>query len=318
MAQEVAVEAIENYGLNKSLKNKSANSISNIGIIGCGSVGQNIARMSSSFGFDVVFIEVSEKEIERALEELSKELDRQIDRWGMTSGEKRAILSRIKGSTDWSELTNCDVVIEAIKSKNRDLKIELRREIYRTVEKHVRPDTVLATNVSTLIITELANGLKHPERVVGMHFLSPAPDTPVVEVVRSLMTSDEAYEKTVKFAKLLKKRIIPAAESPGLISTRLIVPFINEACEVLMEGISNIADIDATMQMGFGLALGPFEMADKIGIDKVVFWMDNLYQEFGDQKYKASPLLRQKLRANQTGRRARQGFYKYDADGNKI
>jgi 3-hydroxybutyryl-CoA dehydrogenase len=273
--------------------------------------------MVSGHGFDVVFTEISPQMIDRAFEDLNRELDRMIGRWGMTSSEKRAILSRIKGSTDTADLSGCEIVIEVVKARKREDGVELRKRIFKDGEQHVAPDTIIATNSSTLIITELSSELKYPERCVSFHFLSPAPEVKIVEVVRGLYTSDEAYDKVCRFARMLDKKVIPVIDSPGIISTRLIVPMINEACEILMEGVGSMEDIDKTMEMGFGIPLGPFSMADKIGLDKVVRWLDNLYKEFGDVKYKTSPLLKKLTRANQLGRATGKGFYRYDNEGNK-
>jgi 3-hydroxybutyryl-CoA dehydrogenase len=153
---------------------------------------------------------------------------------------------------------------------------------------------------------------------VSLHFLSPADKIPIVEIARGLNTSDDTYEKVCQFAKMFGKKVVPVIESPGIISTRLIAPLINEACEILMEGIGKMEDIDDTMKMGFGFPLGPFESADKIGLDTIVRWLDNLYNEFGDLKYKASPLLKKMVRANHIGRETFRGFYKYDEEGKRI
>lgn len=315
--QEV-VEPIENYALKKEEVKAVKSAYNKIGLVGCGNVGQNIARMASSHGFDVVFVELSEEKIEQAFRELSKELDKMIERWGMTESEKRAILSRISGSTKSDILNGCDIVIEAVKSKTRENSVELRKQIFKDIEKNVSEETIIATNSSTLVITELSSELEHPERCVSFHFLSPAPEAKIVEVVKGLYTSEEVYQNVCKFARLMEKRVIPVIESPGIISTRLIVPWINEACEILMEGVGTMEDIDATMTLGFGLPLGPFAMADKLGLDKVSRWLDNLYKEFGDVKYKASPLLRKMVRANRLGRNTGRGFYYYDEEGNKL
>jgi 3-hydroxybutyryl-CoA dehydrogenase len=313
------VENIEAYALKKDVENQhKSETFSKVGIVGCGNLGQEVARMVSNSGVEVIFLEVSETKIDDALRGITRDLDRMIERWGMTESDKRAILSRINGTTRYNDLEGCDIVIEAIKSKTREDSVELRKNIFREIEKVVDQNTIIATNSTTLVITELSSELDHPERCVSLHFISPAADVPILEVARSLHTSDEAYKKVCKFAKLLGKRIIPVIESPGIISTRLIAPMINEACEVLMEGVADMEDIDTTMKVGYGFPYGPFEMADKIGIDVVVRWLDNLYREFGDIKYKASPMLKKRVRANHLGRDTGTGFYRYDAEGKRI
>jgi 3-hydroxybutyryl-CoA dehydrogenase len=309
-------ERLEDYGLSKDTRPKTL--FSKVGIVGAGTVGQNIARMVSSKGLDVVFLEVNQQKIDQAHAELAKELDRMIERWGMTNSEKLGILSRIKGTTEYRNFKGCDIVIEAIKSSSREHSHNVRAEILKNIEHHVDRDTIIATNSSTQVITELTADLEHMDRCVSFHFLTPEADARVVEVVKGLYTSQKAYENTIKFAHLIGKKVIPVKESPGIISTRLIVPFINEACELLMEGVGTMEDIDLTMKVGFGLPLGPFEMADKIGLDKILRWCENLYDEFGDLKYKTSPILKRLVRANQFGRRTGRGFYEYNKDGVKI
>jgi 3-hydroxybutyryl-CoA dehydrogenase len=311
-----SIEQLEDYALNKDNRPKTL--FSRVGIVGAGTVGQNIARMVSSKGLDVVFLDISQHRVDQAFEELAKELDRIIERWGMTNSEKLAILSRIKGTTDYNKFKGCDIVIEAVKSTTREHSHEVRAKILQNIELYVDRDTIIATNSSTQVITELTADLTHKDRCVSFHFLTPEADARVVEIVKGLHTSQTAYENTIKFANLIGKKVIPVKESPGLISTRLMVPLINEACEILMQGMGKMEDIDLTMKAGFGLPLGPFEMADKIGLDKILRWCENLYDEFGDLKYKSSPLLKTLVRANQWGRRTGKGFYEYNKDGNKV
>lgn len=310
------IEKLEDYGLAKDTKPKTLFSL--VGIVGAGNVGQNIARMVSSKGLDIILLDLTQVKIDQAYEELSKELNRMIERWGMTNSEKLGILSRIKGTTDYSKFRGCDIVIEAVKSSTREESHDLRMKILKRIEENVDRHTIIATNSSTQVITELSADLIYKDRCVSFHFLTPEADARVVEIVKGLYTSQTAYENTIKFANLIGKKVIPVKESPGIISTRLVVPLINEACEILMEGVGSMEDIDLTMRVGFGLPLGPFEMADKIGLDKILRWCENLYNEFGDLKYKSSPLLKKLVRANQWGRRTGRGFYEYNKDGVKI
>lgn len=310
------VEPIEKYGLSKQARPETL--FSKVGIVGCGSVGQSIALLISSHDIEVIFIELSEERISNALCKIERELDNMIEHWGMTPGEKRSIMSRIKGYIGYEHLDGCDLVIESIRSRSRERRISSRKEVFKNIESYVSPNTIIATNSTTIVITELSSELEFKERCVSLHFIVNAPQASVIEVVRGLYTSDEAYDRVCKFVKMLNKTVIPVDESPGLISVRLFVALVNEACEVLMEGVAAKADIDKTMRLGMGMALGPFEMADKVGLDKVLRWMDNLYNEFGDQKYKASPVIKKLVRAHQLGRFTGKGFYQYDEDGNKI
>jgi 3-hydroxybutyryl-CoA dehydrogenase len=317
----ISVEPIEGYAIkrrDKPLVKKNRYEFTKVGIVGCGILGQEITRMVSSNGIEVTFVEISQEKINQALNSITNDLDGMIGKWGMTSNEKRAILSRIKGTINYEDLEGADIVIESVKSRSRESSVELRKRIFREIEKNIDAETIIATNSTTLVITEMSSELAHPQRCVSLHFLSPADKIPVVEIARGLNTSDETYEKVCQFARLFDKKVVSVIESPGIISTRLIAPLINEACEILMEGVGKLEDIDDTMKMGFGFPLGPFEVADKIGLDTIIRWLDNMYKEFGDLKYKASPMLKKMVRANLLGRETQQGFYKYNKEGKKV
>ncbi len=316
MPSEVIYESIEDFGI--SHKNKSKTLFSKIGVVGCGLVGQNIARVASFFGIEVVFIEISEDKIREAYKNIEKVLDERIEHWGITQGEKRAILSRIKGTLDYKDLVGCDFVIEAIRAIDRGGKIKERKEILHKIEAVVDPECIIATHSTTIVITELSSDLIHRDRCVSLHFFINSQEARIVEVVRGLYTTDESYQKVCKFVTSINRKIVPVQESAGLVSVRIFVVLLNEACEILMEGISNVYDIDQTMKIGFGMRLGPFELADKMGLDKVLRWMDNIYNEFGDIRYKPNPYLRKLVRAKHMGIESGDGFYKYDENGKII
>ena len=266
---EIPVESIENYGL--SQKSQPVVLFSKVGVVGCGSIGQNIALMIASKGMEVVFIELNEGLIQAAYKGIEQELNDRINHWGMTENEKKIIMSRIKGYTTYDCLKDCDLVIESILSKVRELSVDIRKGVFQRIEEHVSSNAIIATNSTTLVITELSSELEHKDRCVSLNFLINAPDARIVEVVRGLYTSDEVYENVCKFIKLIGKRLIPVQESPGLLSVRMFVSIINEACEILLEGVGKLEDIDLTMKTGLGLLLGPFEMSDKIGLDNKDF-----------------------------------------------
>ncbi len=316
MSTEIIYEPIEKFGLSK--RDVKRTLFSKIGIIGCGLVGQNIARVASFYGIEVVFIEVSEDKIREAYRNIDKILDNRIEHWGLTSGEKRSILSRIKGSLDYKDLEGCDFVVEAIRAVDRGGKIKERKAIFKQIEKAVDRDCIIATNSTTIVVTELSSELKHKDRCISIHFFVNSPEARIIEVVKGLYTSDDAYQKVCKFVKLINRKIIPVEESAGLVSVRLFVVLLNEACGILMEGVSNIEDVDQTLRIGYGMRLGLFEIADKIGLDKIVRWMDNIYNEFGDIRYKPSQYIRRLVRAKQLGVDSGVGFYRYDEKGNKI
>jgi 3-hydroxybutyryl-CoA dehydrogenase len=312
----VNIEPIEQYGL--SQKDRPKTLFSKVGIVGCGSVGQAIARIISCRGIEVVFIELSDNLIKQALDSIECQLERMIQRWGMTPGEKRSIMSRISGTLDYKELADCDLVIEAILSKTRESSVGVRKEVFRRIEKFVKPESIIATNSTTIVITELSSELEHKERCVSLHFSTTSPDAGILEVARGLYTSDEAYGRVLTFGKLLSKVVIPVEESPGLISVRLLVVLINEACHILGENVATKENIDLTMSSSLSSKQGPFEMADRIGLDRVLRYMENLYNEFGDIRYKANPQIKKLVRANQLGRKTGKGFYAYDENGNRI
>jgi 3-hydroxybutyryl-CoA dehydrogenase len=311
------VESIEGYSLSKRGHTKAL--FSKVGLIGPGPVGQTIARMISQRGMDVVFIEANEKKANAFIKEIGNELEKMIGQWGMTSGEKTAIVNRIKGSADWKDLKDCDMVIEALDShSSRAVGVEHRKQIFKEIEKHISYKAIIATNSTSLMTTELMSELDHPERGISFHFLVPSADAPVVEVVRGIYTSDEVYDNVMIFARLIGKEVIPVFDFAGKISTRMIIPLINEACEAAMEGVGKKEDIDKIMRLGYDMKLGPFEMADRIGLDNIVRWMENLYDEFGDLKYKPSPMIKKLVRANYLGVKTGKGFYDYTQDGKTI
>lgn len=305
---------LEDLALSKKAPQKGA--LHKVGIVGCGEMGQQIALHCSQYGIDVVFVDLTAQIVEDALAHMGSFLDGIISKWGMTANEKKLILSRIQGSTDYQSLATCDLVIETINSRKPGTSLELRKAVFTRIESVVSPDCVIASNTATLMISDLASSLQHPARAIGMHFISPVREVSLVEVVRCARTSDEAYAMVKKFALMIGKKVVEVAESPGNISTRMIIPFVNEACEILMEGVATVHDIDETMKQVSGNQMGPFELADRIGLDKMLKWMENLYHEFGQLKYKPSPIIKRLVRANMTGLSTGEGFYHW-VDGRK-
>ena len=315
---EIVVEPIENYALESRQRQKTL--FSKIGVVGCGKEGQSIVRIAAWHSIEVVFIELSLDKIEAALNGISKELDNRIENWGLTLSEKKSIMSRIKGSMDYQDLVDCDFVIEAIRSDEKTgvRSIDVRKQIFRNIEAVVDRDTIIATNATTIVISELASELVHRDRCVSLHFFVTSSEARIIEVVRGLYTTDDVYDKVCTFVKLINRDVIPVAESAGLVSVRLYVALLNEACEALMEGVASMKDIDKTMIVGLGMRFGPFQTADVIGLNKVVRWMDNLFEEFGEAKYKPSPLIKRMVRAKRLGISTGEGFYKYDENGNRL
>ena len=309
-------EVLADFALSKDVQTVQKGTIQKVGIVGCGVAGQEIARLISQNGIEVKFIDLTKERVNEIMEEIGKQLDEVISKWGLTKSDKRAILSRISGSIDYKDISDCDIVIETINTQAPGANKEIRKDVIKRIENVVKDDTVIVSNISSIMISDIASVLDKPERVLGLHFLTPATTVKIVEVVKGVKTNEVSFEKVVKFVKMLEKHVITLNESPGNISTRLIVSLINEACETFIEGVASIACIDKTMKQGFGMQFGPFELADRIGLDKILKWMDNLYAEFGEQKFKASPVIKRLVRLNYYGKKSGKGFYIYE--DNKI
>jgi 3-hydroxybutyryl-CoA dehydrogenase len=288
--------------------------ISKAMVIGAGVMGRGISQLLSSSGIDVVLLDLSDQIIKESLRLLSEEMDNDIEKWGMTVGEKKAILSRIKGTTAYDDAPTVDLVVEAIPED-----LAAKREVFTKIDTLTRPEAVLISHTSTLSITEIASATKRPERVIGLHFLPPVTKIPVVEVVRGLKTSPETIALIKEFVdQQLNKTVVTVYEYPGYVTTRIIVPLLNEAMHVLMEGIASAEDIDTAIRLGYGFHIGPLALADMMGLDEVMKWMENLLNELSDHKYNPCPLLRKLVRAGYLGRKTGQGFFRYDARGKKI
>jgi len=311
-------EHIENYGLSK--KDHKQTLFSRIGVVGCGKDGSIIATVAASCGMEVVFLEPTEEDIRNAYSRIEAQLDAKVDNWGLTLPEKRAILSRMEGTTDYENFAGCDFVIETIRYDDQTglRRITDRKEVFKKLEMVLSPEAIIASNVSTVVVTALASELEHKERCIGLHFMTNMPDSHLLEIVRGLYTSDTTYDKVCHFSELINYSYIAVAESVGLVSLRLFLILLNEACAMLMEGISTVSDIDKMLTVGFGHRLGVFRIADNFGIEKVVPLMENLFNEYGNIKYKPSPVLLRLFRAQHFGYRSRKGFYNYDEEGKII
>jgi 3-hydroxybutyryl-CoA dehydrogenase len=308
-------ERLEDFALGEKMAKQGG--LQKVGVVGAGSTGKEIVRLVARKGIEVVFVDLSEERVQEIMGLIEEQLDAKIDRWGLTEGEKRAMLSRIKGSADYAILKGCNIVIEAINSKKPGTSIEERKEVFRKIEEVVSPEATIVSNTATLMVSEIASVLKHQERVLGVHFILPIDKVKVVEVVQTARTNQHSIDCIRKFLKMVERQIIDVQESPGNISTRIVVPLINEACALLLEGVADVVQIDHTIKSTTGYLTGPFELADTIGLDKVLKWMDNLYNEFGDRRYKPNPFIKRLVRAGMVGRRAGEGFYLYK-DGKRI
>ena len=284
-----------------------------VAIIGAGVMGQGIAQTISSSGIDVLMIETTIENVDLAKEHLARNMEHEISRWSMTKSEMKSIMSRIQWSLDINEVAEADFIIEAVEES-----FEQKRKIFSVLDRVARPDTILVSNTSTLSLTQIAEATKRPEKIIGMHFLNPVPKVNLVEVVKALETSDDTVTRTKAFAEKIGKRPIEVYEYPGFVTTRVIVPYLNEAMYVLLEGIASAEDIEVAMKLGYNLQIGPLELADTIGLDELLHWMQELWNALGEPRYRPCPILRQKVRDKKLGKKSGEGFFKYDEDGNKI
>jgi 3-hydroxybutyryl-CoA dehydrogenase len=283
--------------------------------VGAGREGRNIIRLTSTAGLEVIFIEVEQEKIDFCFKRLSIGLDQRIENWGLTPLDKKTILGRIKGSVDYSDLKDCDFVIECIRyddEKGRETR--LRKQAFEQIEQIVSPEAIIATNATSVVISELASKLKYKDRCVSLHFPIAHTEAKLLEVVKGAYTSAEVYNKVLSFAKLIKYETIAVQESNGLVSMRLIIVLLNEACQMVMENIAKMEDINRLMIIDYGMRLGIFQMADIIGIEKLVDLMEDMFKEYGDKRYKPSPVIWRLFRTNQLGTYTQRGFFIYEND----
>lgn len=282
-------------------------------IVGGGTMGQGISVSAARRGIDVLLVEKDEDSLERSISEITATLDREIERWAMTESEKKGILSHIQGTNNFSDITDQRYLIEALPEK-----LDLKIAVLRHLEKQCVPEAIFLTNTSTLSITELGSSIANPDRLIGMHFMNPVPKVRVVELVKGLRTSPETFHTAMKLVARLERTAIEVFESPGYVTTRVMMPLVNEAIQVLMEGIASADDIDKAISLGYELPVGPLAMADRIGLDMVLNWLETLFHDLGDSKYRPCPLLRMLVRAGHLGIKTGQGFFRYDNEGRAL
>ncbi|WP_240413743.1 3-hydroxyacyl-CoA dehydrogenase family protein [Paenibacillus periandrae] len=285
-----------------------------VGVVGGGTMGQGISEMLAAQGLEVILIDRTTQKLEQAWEYIENSLDKQMEKWAITAAEKKLILSRIHRSTDMSLLTDCDMVIESI---SEDL--EQKKQLFQQLDRLCPAPVILASNTSTLSLTEIAASTAHPERVIGMHYLYPVSRIHLVEIIRGLKTSEETFSQTKTFVETtIQKHGVQVYESPGFVTTRLICVLINEAMHTLSERVASAEDIDMAMRLGYDFHYGPLELADRFGLDSVLVAMERMFREFGDVKYRPAVLLKQMVRAGELGTKTGQGFFRYDRDGDRL
>jgi 3-hydroxybutyryl-CoA dehydrogenase len=282
--------------------------VKQVAVVGGGVMGNGIAQVFATSGFGVQLVDAKPELVDRAIGTITKNLDRVAKKQNWPAEQAPAILARIKGGTSLDAAKDCELVVEAVSED-----FALKRQVFETLDRIAPPTTILASNTSSISITEIAAVTKRADRVIGMHFMNPVPVMQLVEVIRGLATSDATYALTEDLAKRLGKTPVEVNDFPGFVANRILMPMINEACYTLMEGVATKEAIDTVMKLGMNHPLGPLALADLIGLDTCLSIMEVLHQGLGDTKYRPCPLLRKMVKAGYLGRKSGRGFYEYAA-----
>ena len=280
--------------------------IQTVGIIGAGTMGNGIAQACAMAGVNVVMVDIAQAAVDRGMATVASSLDRLIKKEKLTATQKDAALALIKGSTDYAQLKSAQLVIEAA-TENEALKFKILKQ----VDELLAHDVIIASNTSSISITQLAAATSRPERFIGMHFFNPVPMMALVEIIRGYLTSDETHDAVKALAVKLGKSPITVKNAPGFVVNRILVPMINEAFFVLAEGLATAEDIDSGMKLGCNQPIGPLALADMIGLDVCLAVMEVYLAQFGDSKYRPCPLLKEMVAAGQLGRKTKRGVYAY-------
>ena len=281
-------------------------SITTVGIVGAGTMGNGIAQACAVKGIDVVMVDIAQAAVDKGIATVGKSLDRLLQKEKITEADRDAALGRIKGSTSYDDLKKAQLVIEAATENH-----ELKSKILKQLDELLDPEVIIATNTSSISITQLAAVTKRADKFVGMHFFNPVPMMALVEIIRGLQTSDATHDAVKELALKLGKSPITVKNAPGFVVNRILVPMINEAFFVLAEGLATPEDIDTGMKLGCNHPIGPLALADMIGLDVCLAVMEVYLEQFGDSKYRPCPLLKEMVAAGRLGRKTGQGVYTY-------
>src|SRR5258708_38937387 len=282
--------------------------IRKVGVVGCGLMGSGIAQVAASAGFETVVREVSDDLIQRGFGGVEKSLARFAEKGAITAAQQKEIRARLTGTTSFEPLADCDIIIEAI-IENLDEK----RKTYAALDRICKPETIFASNTSSISITEMmtATAPERRQRFIGMHFFNPVPLMKLVEVIRTILTDEQVYEQAIEFGKRLGKVPVRAGDKTGFIVNRLLVPYLLDAIRALEEGVASIVDIDAAMKLGCGYPMGPFTLGDFVGLDTTYYIAEIMFNEFREKRFAPPPLLKRMVMAGLYGRKSGRGFYDY-------
>ena len=284
-----------------------------IGVVGAGQMGSGIAQVAAQAGFDVVLLDTEERFLERGLAAIRRSLAKFLEKGKLSQEEHDKTLARIYTTLSYQDFADCDLVVEAVVENEA-----VKAEVFKVLDRVVKPEGILASNTSSIPITKLASYTHRPEKVIGMHFMNPVPLMVLVEVIRGYKTADATARTVVEVARRMKKTPVEVNDYPGFVSNRVLIPMLNEATQAVFEGVATPEAVDAVMKLGMNHPMGPLELADFIGLDTVLAIMEVLYEGFNDSKYRPSPLLKKMVQAGLLGRKSGQGFYKYDEKGRRI